>query len=158
MYRKFLKNLKKWKDQKTRKPIVVEGARQVGKTYCLEEFGKKEFENYHLFDFMENPSLKDTFTLNLNPDRIIRDLSLITGRDVNLEKELVIFDEIQECPQALTALKYVCQKKPTAFIAASGVLAEVPIIFSFPRSFLGEAEKIISFPMIDISFPGKIIP
>ena len=145
MYRKFSKKLKKWKDQKTRKPMVVEGARQVGKTFCLEQFGTNEFPDHHIFDFMENPSLKDSFKKDLNPDRIIRDLSLIAGKDINPEKELVIFDVIQECPEALTSLKYFCQKKPEAFIAASGSLLGLSLSNnSFP---VGKIEREFLNPM-----------
>ncbi|KAA3614891.1 MAG: ATP-binding protein [Calditrichaeota bacterium] len=122
MRRKISKELLKWKNLSARKPLLLQGARQVGKTYCLEKLGKKEFQNYHFFDFMENPSLSQIFEQDLQPERIIRDLGLYYDHDIILEKDLIIFDEIQQCPKALTSLKFFSQKSPNAFIAASGSL------------------------------------
>lgn len=122
MKRKISKELISWKKTSTRKPLLLQGARQVGKTYCLEEFGRSEFSDYHLFDFMENPALNRIFEQDLQPDRILRDLGLFNDKDINPKKDLIIFDEIQQCPKALTSLKYFAQKLPNAFIAASGSL------------------------------------
>jgi len=122
MLRKFTGKLLQWKDSDARKPLLLQGARQTGKTYCLEEFGKNHFANCYLFDFMETPSLGLLFDQDLNPERIIRDLGLLIDTDIDMDKSLVIFDEIQECPNALTSLKYFAQKLPKAFIAASGSL------------------------------------
>ncbi len=122
MKRKISKALISWKKLSIRKPLLLQGARQVGKTYCLEELGRNEFTNYHLFDFMENPALNQIFDQDLQPERILRDLGLFNDKDIKPEKDLVIFDEIQQCPKALTSLKYFAQKLPNAFIAASGSL------------------------------------
>ncbi len=122
MKRKISKKLISWKKLSTRKPLLLQGARQVGKTYCLEELGRSEFSDYHLFDFMENPALNRIFEQDLQPERILRDLGLFNDKDINPEKDLIIFDEIQQCPKALTSLKYFAQKLPNAFIAASGSL------------------------------------
>ena len=117
MKRKVTEELKLWKESSSRRPLLLEGARQVGKTYCLEEFGRNNFSEYYIFDFMENPELNSFFERDLMPERIIRDLGLLIDVDIDLDNSLIIFDEIQECPQALTSLKYFAQKLPNAFIA-----------------------------------------
>jgi predicted AAA+ superfamily ATPase len=122
MKRKIFEELVSWKKSSPRKPLLLQGSRQVGKTYCLEEFGRNGFPNYHLFDFMENPALNHIFEQDLQPERILRDLGLFNDKDINQGKDLIIFDEIQQCPRALTSLKYFAQKLPTAFVAASGSL------------------------------------
>ncbi len=120
MKRKIYKELLNWKKSKTQKPLLLQGARQVGKTYCLKEFGDKEFSNYHLFDFMENPVLNKVFDLDLQPKRIIRDLEIIYDINIDITNDLIIFDEIQQCPKALTSLKSFAQNLPVANITASG--------------------------------------
>lgn len=122
MKRKISRELIRWKESKIRKPLLLQGSRQVGKTYCLEELGRNEFSNYHLFDFMENPALNQIFEQDLSPERILRDLGLFQDRDINLNTDLIIFDEIQQCPKALTSLKYFAQKLPHTYIVASGSL------------------------------------
>ncbi len=111
-----------WKRAPTRKPLLVQGARQVGKTWILREFGRTEFNNCVLLDFAEDQELRGLFKLNLKPQRILTDLGVYLNRDIALSDTLLIFDEIQLCPEALTALKYFCEEFPTAWICASGSL------------------------------------
>ncbi len=128
-----------------RKPLLLQGARQVGKTYCLEAIGKIEFPNYHLFDFMENPELCRIFDADLQPKRIIRDLELISDRNIDMENDLIIFDEIQQCPAALTSLKYFSQKMPDSYIAASGSLLGLGLSDEpFP---VGKINRLKLYPM-----------
>lgn len=122
MKRKILKKLINWKQSPKRKPLLLQGARQVGKTYCLNELGSSEFPKYHIFDFMENPGLNRIFEPDLQPERILRDLAIFNDADINPEKELIVFDEIQQCPKALSSLKYFAQKLPNAYLAATGSL------------------------------------
>ncbi len=122
MKRSFWNTLMAWKNAPRRKPMLVQGARQVGKTWILKQFGKSQFEHCILLDFAENKELNGFFEPNLKPERILTDLGLYLGIDITLEDTLLIFDEIQLCPEALTALKYFYEKYPNAFICASGSL------------------------------------
>lgn len=122
MKRNILEQLVDWKDQRNRKPLLLQGARQVGKTYILEKFGTDFFPRYHHFDFVEDPQLKSVFEENLVPERVLQDLSVYRDVDIIPKKDLIIFDEIQECPKALSSLKYFAEKLPQTFIASSGSL------------------------------------
>lgn len=102
--------------------MLIQGARQVGKTWILKEFGSKEFQHTILLDFAENKELRSLFAPNLDPKRILTDLSLYLNQDVTLENTLLVFDEIQQCPEALTSLKYFCEAYPAAWICATGSL------------------------------------
>ena len=107
---RFLQNaLLNWQKQPKRLPLIIQGARQVGKTYLMKWFGKTHFENYAYFNFDERPELKDFFEMNKDVDRIINSLSLISGIPINANT-LIIFDEIQECSEALNTLKYFAEK------------------------------------------------
>lgn len=122
MKREFWNVLTRWKGAPERKPMLVQGARQVGKTWVLKEFGRRQFQNCILLDFAENKELNGFFEPNLKPDRILTDLGLYLGVDIDLGNTLLIFDEIQLCPEALTSLKYFYEKYPEAYICASGSL------------------------------------
>ncbi|NCC51882.1 MAG: DUF4143 domain-containing protein [Spartobacteria bacterium] len=122
MRRLFWNTLTQWKHATRRKPLLLQGARQVGKTWILKHFGETEFKHCILLDFAENRELNGFFVPNLKPDRILTDLGLYLGMDINLADTLLIFDEIQLCPEALTALKYFYEKYPDAYICASGSL------------------------------------
>lgn len=111
-----------WKQAPERKPLLLQGARQVGKTWLLNEFGREEFAQSVLLDFAEDKALRGLFSPNLKPRRILTDLSVYLNRDITLTDTLLIFDEIQLCPEALTSLKYFCEECPTAWICASGSL------------------------------------
>jgi len=122
MKRFFWNKLIEWKEAPLRKPLLVQGARQVGKTWILKAFGETYFKKCVLLDFAEDPALNGFFKANLKPTRILTDLSVYLGRDVSLDETLLIFDEIQLCPEALTSLKYFYEAFPSAHICASGSL------------------------------------
>jgi predicted AAA+ superfamily ATPase len=122
MKRTFWNTLVAWRKSPIRKPLLVQGARQVGKTWILKEFGKNEFEDFKLLDFAEDKDLRGLFTTNLKPQRILTDLSVYLNKDISLANTLLIFDEVQLCPEALTSLKYFCEEFPSAWICASGSL------------------------------------
>ncbi len=102
--------------------MLVQGARQVGKTWILKEFGSKEFDRVELLDFAKDKDLRSLFSSNLKPQRILSDLSIYLNRDISLANTLLVLDEIQLCPEALTSLKYFCEECPTSWICASGSL------------------------------------
>jgi predicted AAA+ superfamily ATPase len=134
MKRKLYSHLLAWKDSKTRVPLIMRGARQVGKSYLLKEFGKNEFNRCHHFDFEKSgKALIPLFKEGLSPDVIIKNLSLFAGVQIDSERDLVIFDEIQNCPEALTSLKYFCEDMPGLFICAAGSLLGISLSSSsFP--------------------------
>ncbi|MDR0831196.1 MAG: ATP-binding protein [Prevotellaceae bacterium] len=123
MYRKIIKQLIDWKQDKNRKPLILEGARQTGKTYILQQFGKEHYKNVAYIN-MENASdeLKQIFSGSISPRRIVQQLELMFGFAILLEKTLLIFDEVQEIPRALTSLKYFCEEAPEYHVVASGSL------------------------------------
>ena len=127
MYREILENLKIWKDSPDRKPILLQGARQVGKTWVMKTFGKEQFENYVFFDFDENPELREIFKTTKDPRRIMKELSLYTEYPINPGKTLIIFDEIQLCEEALNSLKYFKENAPEFHVMAAGSLLGVAI-------------------------------
>ncbi len=122
MKRSFWKTLSAWKSSPKRKPILIQGARQVGKTWLLKTFGETQFEHCILLDFAEDPSLNGFFKPDLKANRILTDLSVYLGQDIALENTLLIFDEIQLCPEALSSLKYFYTTFPSAYICATGSL------------------------------------
>ena len=111
MKRNAIENLKKWRDDPERKPMVLRGARQVGKTWLMKEFGRTCYENYVYFNFDEEDELKSIFADSKNPTRIIELLSMLSGTKIIPGKTLIIFDEIQECSEALNALKYFRERQ-----------------------------------------------
>ena len=145
MKRALYNNLLDWKSSPTRKPLLLQGARQVGKTYLLEDFGKKEFPKFHVFNFEQDKSLSHVFEADLSPIQILADLSIHTGDRINSQSDLVIFDEIQACPRALTSLKYFCESMPELAICCAGSLLGVALSSeSFP---VGKVEFQNLFPM-----------
>ena len=105
MERKIYQNLLKWKNDDARKPLILQGARQVGKTYIVNYFAGKEYQNYIYCNFEKEKGLEDFFT-DLNPENIIRKLANYKRKEILPKQTLIIFDEIQACPQAITSLKY----------------------------------------------------
>lgn len=145
MERKILKELNKWKEKPDRKPLILKGARQVGKTFVLEEFGKKSFQNYHYCNFERREDLREIFDINLEPKQIITSLSFKLGTQIKIEKDLIIFDEIQSCPKALTSLKYFCEEMPELNLCSAGSLLGLELGSStFP---VGKVEYLNLFPM-----------
>ena len=110
MKRNAIHELINWKSDEERKPMVLKGARQVGKTWLMKEFGRSCYDSFVYFNFDEDDELKSVFEVNKNPQRIIELLSMISGVKILPEKTLIIFDEIQECPEALNTLKYFKEK------------------------------------------------
>lgn len=133
MQRNALYNLIEWKSDPERKPLILRGARQVGKTWLMKEFGKSQYTNFVYFNFDEDDALKSIFTTNKNPDRIIELLSLIAGEKILPGETLIIFDEIQECPEALNALKYFREKANEYHVVAAGSL--LGTLLAQPKSY-----------------------
>lgn len=127
MKRDIHKQLLFWKKSPKRKPLIVKGARQVGKTYSIVHFGETEFEHLFHLNFDENPNLKGFFQNSLDPKIIIRDLGYYFEREINPEKHLLFFDEIQECPEALNSLKYFQEKAPKYHVVGAGSLLGVKL-------------------------------
>ena len=125
MYRKIINELKEWKDKKDRLPLILKGARQVGKTWILQEFGKECFEDVLYINFENTSNISDLFEGNIEPKRIIEYLSAIHHKKIEPEKTLIIFDEIQELPRALTSLKYFAEQAPEYAICCAGSLLVV---------------------------------
>lgn len=147
MERKIMSYLTDWKDSPHRKPLLLQGARQVGKTYSLLEFGRKYYENVAYFNFESAPKLKTTFEENVSPDYLIPILSHISGQTIIKEKTLIIFDEVQLCERALTSLKYFYEQAPDYHIAVAGSLLGVAVNrseFSFP---VGKVDIKTMYPM-----------
>ena len=128
MKRNIIQQLTNWKELKERKVLLLQGARQTGKTYILKIFGKNNFKKSHYFDFMSNAELCKVFENNLDTERILQDLELFINDDIDVTADLIIFDEIQECPRALTSLKYFTQNYPRGFICASGSFFGIVVI------------------------------
>ena len=133
MKRNAMQALLNWKSSGERKPLVLKGARQVGKTWLMKEFGKNYFDNYVYYSFDEEEELKSIFETNKNPQRIIELISLIAGVKILPGKTLIIFDEIQECPQALNSLKYFKEKANEYHIVAAGSL--LGTLLAGPKSY-----------------------
>lgn len=119
------KELINWKNKPNRKPLVLQGARQVGKTWLLKRFGVEEFEDTAYFNFEEYPDLKQFFENTKDVYRIVDQLALVHGRPIIADKTLIIFDEIQECNDALNALKYFCENAPEYAVVGAGSLLGV---------------------------------
>ena len=130
MKRQLLNKLLAWKAKNKRKPLIIDGARQTGKTYLLQTLLGREFDNVLRIDFLENPELSDAFSNTLTPEDIISNIELLTGQVFNPVNDLLILDEIGECQRAVTALKYFAEKAPQMFIAASG--SNIGLLGSFP--------------------------
>ncbi len=125
MYRKIITELKEWKNKKDRLPLILKGARQVGKTWILQEFGKECFDDVLYINFENAGNIANLFEGNIEPNRIIEYLSALNHKKIEPEKTLIIFDEIQELPRALTALKYFAEETPEYVICCAGSLLGV---------------------------------
>lgn len=147
MYRKIMKYLEEWKENAHRKPLILQGARQVGKTYSILEFGRTHYENVAYFNFETNPRLNKTFDENISPEYLIPILSHISGQTIVREKTLIVFDEVQLCERALTSLKYFCEDASDYHIIVAGSLLGVAVNrakFSFP---VGKVDIKTMYPM-----------
>lgn len=147
MYRKIMQYLEQWKENPRRKPLILQGARQVGKTYSILAFGREHYENVAYFNFETNPKLSETFAEDISPDYLIPILSHIAGQTIVREKTLIVFDEVQLCERALTSLKYFCENAPEYHIIVAGSLLGVAVNrrqFSFP---VGKVDIKTMYPM-----------
>ena len=147
MFRKITQYLLDWKQSPYRKPLILQGARQVGKTYSLLAFGREHYENVAYFNFETTPSLAKTFKESLEPSYLIPILSRIANQTIVREKTLVIFDEVQLCERALTSLKYFCEQGPEYHVIVAGSLLGVAVNrgkFSFP---VGKVDIKTLYPM-----------
>lgn len=133
MKRNAISELIRWKDSADRKPMVLKGARQVGKTWLMKEFGQNYYDRFVYFNFDEEDELKSIFETNKNPHRIIELLSMICGEKIEPGKTLIIFDEIQECPEALNTLKYFKEKANEYHVIAAGSL--LGTLLAKPKSY-----------------------
>ena len=147
MERKITKYFIEWKNSPYRKPLILKGARQVGKTYSILEFGREHYANVAYFNFETNPGLNRTFDESIEPSHLIPLLSRISGQTIIKEKTLIVFDEIQLCERALTSLKYFCESAPEYHIIVAGSLLDVAVnreSFSFP---VGKVDIKTLYPM-----------
>lgn len=145
MKRFILNELLKWKESKYRKPLILKGARQVGKTYILKEFGKQNYDGVAYFNFDHDEDLYNLFINTKDPKRILEQLAFIYGKAILPEKTLIIFDEIQECPDALNSLKYFQEEANEYHIVCAGSLLGIRLSHtSFP---VGKVDFMNMYPM-----------
>lgn len=151
MERLIIKDLVRWKESKHRKPLILKGVRQVGKTWVLKEFGKRYYESVAYFNFDEHEEYKQFFEKTKDVERILQNLMMASGQTIKPETTLIIFDEIQECPNALNTLKYFCENAPEYHVACAGSL--LGITLSKPASFpVGKVDFLEIWPMTFTEF------
>jgi len=145
MERSIYSSLKKWKESPTRKPLILQGARQVGKTYILKEFGAREYSEVVYINCDDNNDMQNMF-VDYDVDRIIRSMSAISGISINPSTTLLILDEIQEVERGLASLKYFCEKAPEYHVAVAGSLLGITLHegTSFP---VGKVDMLYMYPM-----------
>jgi len=122
MKRTIYKKLVEWKESKLRKPLVLKGARQTGKTYILQVFGNNEFRKSHYINFQKDKNALKIFEIDLTPKNLINSIEFYLDTSINIEQDLVFFDEIQDSPRALTSLKYFCEEMLELAIVCAGSL------------------------------------
>lgn len=146
MRRQLYNQLLEWKRQIGRKPLLLQGARQVGKTWLVNEFGKKEYSDIISLNFEQNPGLETLFKGELDPSQIINNVSLFVGRKIQPDTTLIFFDEIQVVPEVLTSLKYFCEQAPEFQIIAAGSLLGISVgkSSSFP---VGKIHFLTLYPL-----------
>lgn len=150
MYRKIIEDLISWKNNKNRKPLILRGARQVGKTYIIKQFGEENYEGVAYFNFDHDKELYQLFENTKDPHRIIEQLSFIYGKAIVPEKTLLVFDEIQECPNALNSLKYFEEEASEYHVVSAGSLLGIRLSHtSFP---VGKVDFLDMFPMTFTEF------
>lgn len=147
MERKLIQDLLKWKSSYDRQPLIVNGARQVGKTHLLNHFGQKHYKNTVYFNFETNLTLARVFDEDIRPEKLLPQLRVLSGQSIFEEDTLVIFDEIQSCERALTSLKYFAEEAPAYHISAAGSLLGIAMNrskYSFP---VGKVQTMKLYPM-----------
>ena len=155
MIRDAMNDLIKWKDSSHRKPLIIRGARQVGKTWLMREFGKAHYEKYAYINFDNNERMESLFKGDIDIKRIITALQIETGVKIETSNTLIIFDEVQEVPRALTSLKYFCENAPDYHIVAAGSLLGVALHpgTSFP---VGKVDFLTLYPLNFLEFMNAI--
>jgi len=151
MKRDLSQKLIEWKNSQIRKPLIIQGARQVGKTWLMKNFGEQNFEKYVYLNFESSARLKNLFLADYNIERIIATIEIETNQKIDSKNTLLIFDEIQEAEKGLTALKYFCEEAPEYFIVAAGSLLGVSTQkkHSFP---VGKVDFLNLYPMSFLEF------
>ena len=147
MQRDIMNDLIKWKGSARRKPLIITGVRQCGKTFIIEEFGRTQFTNLVTINFEEQPGLKAVFDFDFDTRRIISEIEKLTGEKIVPGQTLLFLDEIQECPKAITALKYFCEKMKDLHLVCAGSLLGVALRsenISFP---VGKVNRLYLYPM-----------
>lgn len=154
MERLIMQDLLRWKNSRHRKPLILKGVRQVGKTWLLKEFARRYYENIAYFNFDEHPEYKQFFESTKDVERILQNLMMASGQSIKPNKPeatLIVFDEIQECPDALNTLKYFCENTPHYHVASAGSL--LGIALSKPASFpVGKVDFLKIEPMTFTEF------
>lgn len=150
MKRKVFDDLIKWKNSKERKPLLLYGARQVGKTWLVKEFGKQQYSDFIKIDFEKNAAICKLFDSTLDPKDIIHWIEIYTHKKITPET-LLFFDEMQACPRAITSLKYFCEDAPEYHVIAAGSLLGVALRqgISFP---VGKVNSLNIYPMTFFEF------
>ncbi len=146
MERKAIESLILWKNSEDRKPLIVKGARQVGKTWLMKEFGRRYYDDTFYFNFDEEEELASVFQKNKNPERIIDLLGMISGKKIEPGKHLIIFDEVQECPDALNCLKYFYENANEYHVISAGSL--LGTLLAHPKSYpVGKVNVMNLYPL-----------
>ncbi|MEN6314219.1 MAG: ATP-binding protein [Clostridiaceae bacterium] len=157
MYRSAMKDLLAWKESPDRKPLIIKGARQVGKTWLMKEFGEKYYQSFVYFNFDEEDEISSIFEANKNPQRIIELLGLLAGEKILPGKTLIIFDEVQECSAALNALKYFKEKANEYHVITAGSL--LGTLLAQPKSYpVGMVNLLELYPLRFDEFLAAIDP
>ena len=150
MYRRIMEELIKWKKCKERKPLILRGARQVGKTYIIKQFGEENYDGVAYFNFDHDTQLQNMFETTKDPKSILEQLSFVYGKAILPEKTLIVFDEIQECPNALNSLKYFEEEAKEYHIVSAGSLLGIRLSHtSFP---VGKVDFLNMYPMTFTEF------
>ncbi|MCD7728003.1 MAG: ATP-binding protein [Ruminococcus sp.] len=151
MYRTAIEKLLKWKESKHSKPLIIEGARQVGKTWLMKEFGRQAYSSTVYINFDSNSQMAELFSSDLDTSRIIMGLELYAGSKIDPENTLLIFDEVQEVPRALSSLKYFCEDAPQYHIVCAGSLLGIALHegTSFP---VGKVDFLKLYPLSFVEF------
>lgn len=146
MYRTAIKKLYKWKESKHNKPLIIKGARQVGKTWLMKQFGREAYADTVYINFDSNSRMAELFASDLNTDRLIMGIELYAGKKIDPDNTLLIFDEVQEVPRALSSLKYFCEDAPQYHIICAGSLLGIALHggTSFP---VGKVEFLNLYPL-----------
>ena len=151
MKRTAIQKLIEWKQDSDKKPLILQGARQVGKTWLMKEFGRTNYKKIAYISFEDDPTIQDIFSINLNPKRILQDIEAVLKIRITPKDTLIIFDEIQECPKALTSLKYFNENAPEYDIICAGSLLGVTLHknTSFP---VGKVDFMYLYPLSFMEF------